>query len=100
MIAKFFRTVILGAGLCAILPSLATAATPKALLAPQSRFEVTGDWRGGSTPGHAAGRCTLYSNSPDAAATWFPAIHSVCPVRLSFRVYPHLAAGRIHSPTK
>lgn len=89
MIAKICRTLILGLGLFAVHPSSATAATPKAPLAPQSRFEVIGDWRGGSTPGHAATRGTLYSNSPNAAATWLPAILSVCPVRLSFWVCPH-----------
>ena len=89
MITKHFRTIILGLALCALLPSSAAAAAPEDPLAPQSRFEVTGDWRGGSTPGHAPGRGTLYSNSPNATATWLPAIQSVCPVRLSFWVCPH-----------
>lgn len=62
---------------------------PQPDLSPESRFEVKGDWKGGSTPGHAAGRGTLYCNTANASATWIPAIHSVCPVRLSFWVSPH-----------
>jgi beta-glucanase (GH16 family) len=79
------RTLI--AALICLCPVI--AGETKTRLAPQSRFEVTGNWVGGSIPGHVAGRGTLYSNSPDATATWFPAIHSVCPVRLSFWVSPH-----------
>jgi hypothetical protein len=71
------------------LSASAFAEPQKPQLTPQSRFEVTGDWRGGSTPGHAAGRGTLYSSSPNATATWLPAIRSVCPVRLSFWICPH-----------
>ncbi len=69
--------------------NLAAYAKAPAPLSPQSRFEVTGDWLGGSTVGHAPGRSTLYSNSPKAAATWHPAIQSACPVRVSFWVSPH-----------
>jgi hypothetical protein len=74
------------AGLCALCHA---AAAPPAKLAAQPRFEVQGDWRGGSTPGHLPGRGTLYSASKTATATWFPSIHSVCPVRVSFWVSPH-----------
>lgn len=63
--------------------------TTKPLLTPDSRFEVTGDWRGGSTPGHASGRGTIYCNSPNATATWLPSLHSICPVRISFWISPH-----------
>lgn len=89
MIAKSFRIAVQSLGACLLLPSSVTAATPGAALAPQSRFEVTGDWRGGSTPGHAPGRGTLYSNSSNATATWIPSIQSICPVRISFWVTPH-----------
>lgn len=76
---------------CAVLLVLAlrAEAAPPAPLSPSSRFEVTGDWRGGSTPGHAPGRGTLYCNSPQASATWLPALHSLCPVRLSFWISSH-----------
>jgi hypothetical protein len=74
------------AGICALCHA---AAAPPAKLAAQPRFEVQGDWRGGSTPGHLPGRGTLYSASKTATATWFPSIQSVCPVRVSFWVCPH-----------
>lgn len=79
------------AGMFRIAISLALPATaaPQPKLSPDSRFEVTGDWRGGSTPGHAPGRGTIYCSSPTATATWIPAIQSRCPVRLSFWISPH-----------
>jgi hypothetical protein len=89
MIARNLQKSIPVLMLCLQLSQKTTAAAPRPALSPQSRFEVTGDWRGGSIPGHAPGRGTLYCNSPNATATWFPAIQSACPVRLSFWVCPH-----------
>lgn len=89
MIDRYFAIVIPLFVLCLPLPQTTSAAAPRPALSPQSRFEVTGDWRGGSIPGHAPGRGTLYCNSPNATATWLPAIQSACPVRLSFWVCPH-----------
>lgn len=88
------RLLSVGLGLLASALSLIAAPNPAAPapgsdLAPASRFEVVGDWRGGSLPGHAPGRGTLYSGASNASATWFPALTSVCPVRISFWISPH-----------
>jgi hypothetical protein len=80
------RFILLVVSLCCF--NLAAYSKAPAPLSPQSRFEVTGDWLGGSTVGHPPGRSTLYSNSPKAAATWHPAIQSACPIRVSFWVSP------------
>jgi beta-glucanase (GH16 family) len=63
-------------------------------LAAGASFTVTRDWRGGSLPGHAPGRSTLYCTAPDASATWRPALHSICPVRISFWIPAHLSNTR------
>ena len=93
--------------LCALLflaaVSLATAATAPASSAPPTAtaplaagasFSVTRDWRGGSMPGHAPGRSTLYCAAADASATWRPALHSICPVRISFWIPAHASNTR------
>jgi hypothetical protein len=75
--------------------ALASAKPPAAApLAASPSFSVTGDWRGGSLPGHKPGSSTLYCTAPDASATWRPALHSICPVRISFWIPAHASNTR------
>ena len=68
-------------------PVEAAPATP--VLTATARFVTTGRWDYGSLDGHIPGRGTIWSQSPDAEAAWFPAVQSVCPVRISFFVVAH-----------
>ena len=61
--------------------------SPSSRRNPVSKSRVIG-WAA-ALPATHRDAAPLYSNSPKGTATWFPAIHSVCPVRLSFWVSPH-----------
>lgn len=50
---------------------------------PAAGFTTTGAWAFSSLPGYETGKASIWSNDPNAAATWRPGIRSVAPVRLS-----------------